>query len=579
MVKLMIKKGLSTFLLFFILLALTSSGTISAQSLYFLVPTEVINVTMTSQGTMAIDYVITFDNTHGGSVIDYVDLGLPNKNYVLSSVSAEVNGNSITDIQDGDPEYIAIGITLGLGANSIQPGQTGTLHVFIGEVDKVLNVYTYNDISDYVSFQFTPNNFGSANLGSGTTNFTLSIHLPPEVQSGESIYYNPADGWPGDVTPSIAYDNQNQITFTWTSTNADAATSYMFGGAFPSKYVPASAIVKTSFFDKIGNFFTALGITAGGIFNFCFCAGIAALFFGLPVWGAINSRKRKLQYLPPKISIEGHGIKRGLTAVEVAILMEQPVDKILTMILFSVIKKGAATVITRDPLKIEVTKPLPEGLRPYETDFLAAMEEIVVERTKKSQALIVALVKSVSDSMKGFSRKETVAYYQEIMKKAWSEVEAAGTPEVKGQKFDENLDWTMLDKDFDNRTRNVFNTGPIFVPIWWGRYDPVYRSSNIGKAAMPSVGTGSGGGGSFSMPHLPGSDFAASLINGASSFSAGVVGNVSTFTSGVTKVTNPAPVSTSSGGGFKGGGGGGGHSCACACACAGCACACAGGGR
>jgi len=30
---------------------------------------------------------------------------------------------------------------------------------------------------------------------------------------------------------------------------------------------------------------------------------------------------------PPKISIEGHGIKRGLTAVEAAILMEEPLDR------------------------------------------------------------------------------------------------------------------------------------------------------------------------------------------------------------------------------------------------------------
>jgi hypothetical protein len=42
----------------------------------------------------------------------------------------------------------------------------------------------------------------------------------------------------------------------------------------------------------------------------------------------------------PKVSIEGHGIKRSLTAVEAAILLEQPMDKILTMILFGTIKKA-----------------------------------------------------------------------------------------------------------------------------------------------------------------------------------------------------------------------------------------------
>ena len=67
----------------------------------------------------------------------------------------------------------------------------------------------------------------------------------------------------------------------------------------------------------------------------------------------MSNSRRKRQYLPPKISIEGHGIKRGLTAVEAAILLEEPLDKIMTMILFSVIKKNAAEVITRDPLEIK----------------------------------------------------------------------------------------------------------------------------------------------------------------------------------------------------------------------------------
>ena len=40
------------------------------------------------------------------------------------------------------------------------------------------------------------------------------------------------------------------------------------------------------------------------------------------VWGVYSGRSRKLKYFPPKISIEGHGIKRGLTAVEAGILME-----------------------------------------------------------------------------------------------------------------------------------------------------------------------------------------------------------------------------------------------------------------
>jgi hypothetical protein len=259
--------------------------------------------------------------------------------------------------------------------------------------------------------------------------------------------------------------------------------------------------------------------------------------------------------------------------------MEHPADKVMTMILFSVIKKGAAQVTSRDPLKLDIIEPQPDGLHSYEIDFLQAFSEKNARtRRSKLQSLMVALIKSVSQKMKGFSHKETVAYYQKIMEKAWQQVEAADTPEVKSEKFDENMGWTMLDRDFDRRTQDVFRTGPVFVPIWWGRYDPGWARSAGGTLKSAPKGAPSVGGGSSapSMPSLPGGAFAASVVGGIQNFAGDVVGNITDFTSGVTNKTNPIPKSTSSGG-WKSGGGG--SSCACACACAGCACACAGGGR
>jgi hypothetical protein len=288
---------------------------------------------------------------------------------------------------------------------------------------------------------------------------------------------------------------------------------------------------------------------------------------------AYSDRKRRMQYLPPKISIEGHGIKRGLTAIEAAVLMEQPVDTALTMILFSVIKKNAAQVVTRDPLEIKKIEPISEDLRFYEKEFLDAFDQKGAARRRAMQDVMIHLIKAVSDQMKGFSRKESLAYYQDIMKRAWAQVESAGTPEVRSQKYDEVMEWTMLDRDFNDRTRDVFRNQPVFVPLWWGRYDPGFgRSSMTVPTSSSTLSPGSAG-----LPRVPGADFAASIVTGVQNFAGSVIGNVTDFTSRVTQTTNPVPVSTSSGGG---GGGGGGHSsCACACACAGCACACAGGGR
>jgi hypothetical protein len=295
-------------------------------------------------------------------------------------------------------------------------------------------------------------------------------------------------------------------------------------------------------------------------------------------WGVYNGSRRKLQYLPPKVAIEGMGIKRGLTAVEAAILMEQPMDKVLTMILFSIIKKGAASVVKQDPLEIKASEPLPEGLQAYEQDFIKAFQEIDRPKRRKAlQDMTVGLVKVVSSKMKGFSRRETIAYYNDIVKRAWAQVESAQTPEVKSEKYDEVMEWTMLDKDYGDRTRDIFQTGPVFLPRWWGRYDPTFGRPVSTGGAKPMAAPTSIPGGGVSMPSLPGSAFAASMVKGVQNFSSSVIGNVNEFTSGVTNRTNPVPVTRSSSVGHTRSGGG--CACACACACAGCACACAGGGR
>ena len=286
-----------------------------------------------------------------------------------------------------------------------------------------------------------------------------------------------------------------------------------------------------------------------------------------------------MQYLPPSMKVEGVGIKRGLTAVEAAILLETPLDKILTMILFGLLKKEAATVLDDKPLRIEVSKPVPEDLRPYEKSFVEAVTSDGTLDEKELRKLMVALVKEVNNKMKGFSRRESVAYYRDIVRRAWQQVEGAETPEVRSQYFDEGLQWAMLDDDFGQRVERSFRTGPVFLPIWWGYYRPWAHvaASPRPAAGTPSRAAPSSGGRSVQLPTLPGAAFAATIVRGVESTAGGIVRNVTGFTSGVTQVTNPPPKTSRSGGSI--GRGGSGCACACACACAGCACACAGGGR
>jgi hypothetical protein len=555
------------------LIFLMVPGAAAQGSYYFSMPREDVNVYWNSDGTEAVDYVFLFSNDPSGHVIDFVDIGMPNGNYDFGSISADVNGASLSISSDyqGQGGY---GFAVDMGSHAIPPGQSGSLHVHVGKISGVLYKDT-EDPTNFASAVFSPTWFGSQYVH-GNTNLTVNFHLPPGVLPQEPTYHTVEGGWPCDNQPAAALDQDNRITYTWQCATASGSTQYTFGASFPKKYVPAGAIVVPAAFD-FGKFLAGIG---GSLQTVCCIGFFLAIFIGGPIFSAINQNKRKLAYLPPKIQIEGHGIKRGLTAVEAGILMEEPLDKVMTMILFGVVKKNAASVVSKDPLKLDIVTPQPADLHDYEKDFLAAFaKDNLADRRKGLQEMTVKLVNSISDKMKGFSRKETVAFYRDIMERAWKQIEEAGTPEVKSQMYDEALEWTMLDKNYDDRTRRVF-TGPVFLPIWWGRYDPMYHPTAASSMGTPSISTASAapipsGGGRVS---LPGSAMAASVVTGVQNFSAKILGDVRSFTSGVTNRTNPVPVvKSSSRGGWSGGGGG--HSCACACACAGCACACAGGGR
>jgi hypothetical protein len=169
------------------------------------------------------------------------------------------------------------------------------------------------------------------------------------------------------------------------------------------------------------------------------------------------------------------------------------------------------------------------------------------------------MIEALEDKMQGFSYKETVEYYRSIVNTAWKLVSEAGTPEAKMQELTNSMEWTMLDENFDKRSKSAFSGVTYFpVPYWWGYAYPHYTPSTTG--GIPQISFG---------------EFSRNFVSGVENLAGGIVDKVSNFTGKITSVTNPPPVKT--GGGF--GGGGGSSGCACACACAGCACACAGGGR
>lgn len=569
-----------------VLLAFLPGTPTNAQTYRFSLPTYEVEAYLEADGSLTLYYYMVFHNDASASPIDFVDLALPYANYSLNNIQATIDGQPMPEINNSAYVY---GAELALKNLAIQPGAQGTVIATVTGITDILFPYDQGDRENYVNFQFTPNFFGSEFDRSKNTEYRMTIILPPAVGSEEGVYYIPKN-WPGEDINESALTQDGRVYYSWFTDNADVHTEYEFGAAFPASAVPIGMITDPDDYEEPGSSDSGFAGFFVNLLRSLPCIFGVLGFIGISILTKKASQKqtsaRKLQYFPPKLAVDGKGIRRGLTAVEAGILLEEPLDKILTMILFGLLKKEAITVLEKEPLSVKANEPLSEGLYEYETSFIKAFSETGKDKQRRSlQALLIQLVDVVQDKMKGFSPAETKAYYNDIIRRAWLAVEGAQTPEIKSAQFDHTLEWTMLDDQFNNRTQQTFVNTPVFIPRWWHFYNPGFSaapaSGGSSGLASPVSSVPSGGSSkpSISMPNIPGSDFAASIINGATAVSAGVVGDLTGFTNGVTSRTNPIPVSrpSSGSGGFRGGGGG--SSCACACACAGCACACAGGGR
>jgi hypothetical protein len=540
--------------LMLVVLAFVVPG-VQAQDYRFNLAENRVDLYIETDGTVRIVYNMTFVVDPASAPIDVVDIGLPNKTYRLSDIQASIDGQRLTRISDSP--YVQPGVAVEFGPYTIQPGRTGTL-----QFEATVRDLIYQDSKDaeYASLEFAPTWFDSRFVR-GTTFLQVQFHFPPGVGPEEPRYHQQ------EFTRAGFEDDR--VVYTWIRENASGSTKYVYGASFPQVYVAEGVVQKAPAFS-----FDLSAICSSPVWWFLFI-GVAWAFFG---WlGSRTQKRRKMVYLPPSLAVEGSGIKRGLTAVEAAILLEAPLNKVMAMILFGLVKKGVLTVESEKPLRVTARGELPQDIKlwSYERRFLEAVEADGSLHEKKLRQMVIDLIGDVNKKLTGFSRKETQVYYQDIAARAWKQVEAADTPQVLGERWGDGLEWTMLEEDWDDRTRKVFRDRPVVLPRWWGSYRPWVASPGV-PSSRPAPAAGprpAGGGTPVTLPTLPGATFAETVVGGIGNAANTVVGNIENFTGRVTQSTNPPPRSSSSSSR------GGGYSCACACACAGCACACAGGGR
>ena len=325
-------------------------------------------------------------------------------------------------------------------------------------------------------------------------------------------------------------------------------------------------------------------------------------------------RKPKSKYLPPVAQVEGGGIKRGLTAPESAVLLELPLHKILTLVMFGMLEKGVVELVERDPLTVRVadgykTWDNPEARRSaklrhqmrataagaagtvihaYEDGFLDQLERDAGKAAEKIDftKAVETLITDTAAKMKGFDLSDTQEYYKRVITRAMEQAKAMGEVNEREKYLDKYLPWVMMDESYPTvMTHGGYNYWPIWArpfsrptvsaggaPALASARPSVSRPSTPGKTTRGDVGSSFSGWAESTMGGL-----ATAIMPGSMKLPGARGGFVDL--SGVDKVTGDvfqalAKSSSSSGGRGKSGGG-----CACACAGCACACACAGGGR
>jgi hypothetical protein len=598
----------------------------AAQSYFFSVPEMNMQVFVEPDSTVRIVYDITFENSGSGHEIDIVDIGMPTSDYDFDNMSASVDGVTVTDIRQS--EFVNPGVEVHLGSQAISGGDRGVLHFEFAMPELVFQDVTQRD---YASLQITPTWFGDEFVD-GTTHLQIAIHMLEGIAPEEVLFQDNDQPF---TTKAIF---QNHVVVAWDFPDTRLTGPHEVGVSFPTRgmtgFVQMNVLtLAVRWFENSSDariFAGAASLILLAILFFRFTHGTGFALFALVgcglVWTFSQSaawqlcsffpligliivnetvlRGRKKTYLPAIAQVEGGGIKRGLTAPEAASILEMPLNKVLTLIIFGLLKKNILTQLDDSPVKVEVVpefrakqlSSLKERyehrrkaaqdkgtvLHKYEQKFLDAIEarpDRPVSTIDFTDAM-KDFLQTTAVRVKGFDLSDTQDYYKQIVSRSWKEAQSMGEVEQRDQFLDRNMEWVLMHENYPT----VFTTpGHTYYPIWTR---PIY-TGGIGRASIPGTGGGKSSSGGAGLGDVAGG-FAGWAENTMAGLAGAILpGKISAPGSqgvinlgGLDKATGDffeaLSKSSGSGGGKSGGGG---SSCACACAGCACACACAGGGR
>ena len=521
---------------------------VGAQDITYSVSQEWTKVWINTDSSVNILYNITFTYL-SGSPQGLFDVGMPKGGFQVNYVE-DLSGSSLQyqDISAGD--YYGIRVSLKKPIVLNQP----ITFILYATVSGMVSPDSTN--SGYDGVQFFPSTFASAS--ESIADLRVEIVLPPGVQTSE--VKSPA-GLPFDKV----FVDENRTAVYWNRTAWSPSQKFESGVAFPEQYVTLPPGLSAIFY-----------VVAAIIVVFLLVVAYVVVKRAPALAGFA-----KAAYVNPRISIEALGANRSLTAVEAGLVMGLKPVRLLTMILYGLLLKRMVAVVETDPLiklkKLE--KPGGESAsspRYYEIDYLMAIQPDGTLDEKALARTYQGLVDSVNQKLRGYSREDTTSYYKSIVDKAWTQVTQAGTPELKGDALDKNLDWLLADEKFDDRFTKAFPPTMIIYPnpAWWWYWGGPHFPSGQKTPSQPPSQTAPPSAPIKTAP-LPGQVFANNVVRGVQTTSNNMVKNMQDFANKLIPFQSTPKEGSVAG---KPSGVCACHACACACACVSCACACAGGG-
>lgn len=525
----------------------TYVGTVAAWSGTYHLDNEWVKIWINQNGTIDLFYNITL-TLDSGDNINTITVGQPKADFTIGE-TIDQDGNNLSAIDVSQGSDFKVKVTL---QSPLQAGQT----IWFTLTTNVAHMI-YNDTQNpgNVGMQFIPTWY-NANI----QDLRVSIVLPPNVTT---------DMVKTSMNWTNAFMEDGQLAVYWEENDLSPNEQFPVGISFPKEYVqnydtqPPNGF--SIDFSSIAPYFVGFLFLIGFIF--------------IVVVGIITASKK--QYLSPQISMETLGVKHGLTAVEASYLLDLKPTKIVTEILYSLLKKRALWVeATKPSIKLRIMPDFKDKagssetpLRYYEIAFLKAIGEDGALNEEKLAETVMSLRDNIEEKMRGYCRRDTIDYYRNIVTKAWTQVEQAGTPELASNAYDEQLLWLLLDPNVKDHTQTAFQNrafepNPLWLWYWYGythyNPNPIIKPSTT----IPTLPT--------KPPSIPGAEFANNVATSLESTANSIVVNVEKFANSIL----PAPLSKASNEPTQ-------HNatcvcachaCACACACVSCACACAGGG-